>query len=266
MPERVVPELKPLASLKDLLADGPEVQIDPTEDAWEFGAPPARGVYKLKLFLQKDGLKVGLTDAKDPTSIFIQEALECKIVSDDPEIDGMTVFGRVNTRIYRGKSISTMAGLIVKMGYKVPTSVSPKKVATLFEMAVKKEPVVEAELDWRGAYSYTDPKTGNTVWENVYNHYEEFPDEPKKPGTKQHRVSVTSKAGGVAEVRAQLQIVRFFGKGEAPSHPELVSSPKLAQVSKVAEPELVLEPTKTGPAKAAAQSDDADLQLLLATN
>jgi hypothetical protein len=225
-------ERQELALVKDWAQapDGVSSQLDLTEDAWEFGAPPPRGLYDLKLFPAKECCKWGLVDAKDKNSVYYIVNLESKIVSDNPDHDGIPVFGGVTTRIFRGKSISTAAGLIVKMGFKVQNPITDKQLAQLCEKALKQEKVVKAELDWRGAYSYKDPKTGQDTWENVFNHYEEFPPDPEKPGLRKHTVTVANKVGGVAEVRAQLRIVRFFGKGDTlPTFANgtlLVSAPK----------------------------------------
>lgn len=216
--EKVMPEATEtkLELVKDWsqAPDGTSSQLDLTEDAWQFGAPPPRGIYDLKLFPAKECVKWGLQDPKDKNSIYYLIQMECKVVSDNEDYDGVPVFGNVSTRIFRGKSISTAAGLLVKLSYKVDNPITDKKLAMMTELALKKERVIKSELDWRGAYSYKDAKTGQDVWENVFNHYEEFPQDPDKPGTRKHIVTVANKVGGVAEVRAQLRIVRFFGKDD----------------------------------------------------
>src|SRR5476651_2464709 len=133
--EEYVPvKMKILQSIDELLVDGPEVEIDPEEDAWSFAAPPPRGVYDMKLFKAKDGLQCGWTKEGDDSTLFVTCKLECKLVnSKDEEYDGQMVFASVNTKVWRGKHISKMAGLIVKAGYKVPTSLSPRKCGKLFE-------------------------------------------------------------------------------------------------------------------------------------
>lgn len=222
------------------VGEGVSRTLDLTEDAWTFGPPPPRGVYDLKCLPAKECAKWGLINPKDPNSIYYNLAMECKIVSDEKEYDGIPVFGSVTTRVYRGKENSTAAALLQKMGFKVPQPVTDKKLAMLVIEGLKKERIVKAELDWRGAYSYKDPKTGEDIWENVFNHYEEFPIDPLKPDIRKHVVSV-AKPGGSAEVRAQLRIVRFFGKGdEIPvfsSGTLLVSGPR-----SIMQPQPVLQP------------------------
>ena len=63
-----------------------------------------------------------------------------------------TVYATVSTRIGRGKTISTAAGLLVKLGYKL----DPNKEYTDLQMAknvviaLKKEPIIPNNwLDWK---------------------------------------------------------------------------------------------------------------------
>ena len=249
---------KTIESLKDLLIEGEEVEMDLEEDAWEFGAPPPKGDYDLKLFLAaKDGYKVGYDTPGDENSMWLQFNLECRIVnSKNGEYDDIPVFTRVNTKFGRGKSISTMAGLIVKLGYKIPNRLAPKKLALYMDAALKKEPVVRAEIDWRGAYSYKD-KDGKDVWENVFNRYEQFPNDPEKPGSKLFICEVTGKEGRKVEVRAQTQINRFYGKGEGGKVKGVVAAPKFVEASKVVE---VKEPQLATPVA----TEEDDFQLVLA--
>lgn len=265
--EREYIEPKVIASLKDL-PDGPEVQLDPSEDAWEYGAPPPAGIYKVKLMLSKDPFKLQQYDAKDPKATAIQVALDCKIVSEDKDLDGTPVFTNVSTRVFRGKNISTAAGLIVKLGFKLPSAISDKKVAQLVEAAVKKEPVITCELDWRGSFSVPNPKGGKDTWVNVFNHYADFP--KAEDGSRLHIVRHETKEHGTKEVRAMVQVVRFFGKGDTipePGKVGLVSQPKALTLQK--EEEVTLESTPTI-AKAQAlqpqakKEEESDLELMLA--
>jgi hypothetical protein len=212
--------------------DGEAVTLDYTEDAWEYGAPPPRGVYDLQLFPQKDGIKWGLKDEKDPKSIYYTVAFEARVKSENPDYDGTPAFGSVNTRVYRGKDICTAAGLLTKAGARLPNPITDKQLAKFCDALLRKEIIIKGELDWRGSYQYRDAK-GNDVWENCFNHFEEFPeDKEAKDGSRKHLVSVTSKGGGLVEVRAQLKVTRFFGKGdELPKYNQgalLVSMPRSA--------------------------------------
>jgi hypothetical protein len=260
-------ELKVLASVADLLIEGEAVKMDYTEDAWSYGAPPPFGVYDFKLFLDKDGIKMSQEDPKNDKSVYIQFSLIGKIVGGD--FDGVPCYSRVNTRIFRGKDISTMAGLLsklVKDPNLIPNPITPRKLAGLLEQVLKKEPIVKGELDWRGSYSYKDKDTNKDVYENVYRHYSEFPDDPENKGQKIHSIMVNNvHTGGKVEVRAMTQINRFYGKNE---NPTLTSQPRsVGTVAIPLVPELELPGggvATPATVKAEVNTDEADLALLMA--
>lgn len=279
MPEQEY-EVKKLTSLADLTIDGEVRDVgDLTEDAWEFGAPPPRDIYMVKFFLAKDAWEMRLKDPKDPASIYLQGNLECRTKHDNPDYDNIPVFFRVNTRLYRGHSISTMEGLIAKFGYgeslKKKGKLTDKMIAQFLELAIKKEPILPCELDWRGSYSYVPKgsKDGTEVWENIYSNYEDFPPDPDNKGGRLHMVKLTGRDGLPKEVRAQLYISKIYGKGEEAPKPGtlgLVSAPKTVSPQiKVAveEPTIKLATPEAPKARATAptvQSDEADMELLLA--
>src|ERR1035437_5509807 len=264
-PEFVAPKV--VDDLKALQLDGEVVTLDLTEDAWEYGAPPPGEVaYMMKLFLDKDGILQGLEDEKNPKTVYFQFNLIGKIV--EGEYEGTPIYTRVSTRIWRGKNISTMAGLIVKLGFKIPDKMSPKQQALYMQAALKKEPLVKGEVDWRGAYSYKDAK-GEDAYENVFRHYRDFPEDKENPGTRFHVVSVTNKHnGGMAEVRAQTQISKFYGVKEEVLAKKVQGVVGTAKVAEVPELELAPSPTiakassvaKTKPVA----TEEEDIQLMLA--
>lgn len=192
---------------------GETYTVDTEEDAWEFGPPPPHGIYDVKLFLGRDGVKANFDENGKFTHYVVN--IESKVVSDNEDWNGAPAFPQmpISTRMARGKKISTCAGLLVKLGYgdKIKANVTDRALAKGLESALKREPLIKAELDWRGSYSWKNPKNGEDIWENVFNHYEDF---PIKDGARLHQVNVASKGGGTAEVRAQLRITRFFGKGD----------------------------------------------------
>jgi hypothetical protein len=264
--EYVAPKV--VDDLKALALDGEVVSLDLTEDAWEYGAPPpGETVYPMKLFLDKDGILQGYEDEKNPKTVYFQFNLICKIV--EGEFEGTPIYTRVNTRIWRGKNISTMAGLIVKLGFKIPDKLSPKQQALYMQAALKKEPIVKGEVDWRGAYVYKDPK-GEDAYENVFRHYRDFPEDKENPGTRLHVVSVTNKHnGGMSEVRAQTQIGRFYGVKEEVRVAKTQTVVGVTKIAEVPELELASIPTiakassVTTPTKHVA-TEDEDIQLMLA--
>lgn len=258
--------------------DGSVMELDYTEDAWEYGAPPPRGVYTFKMLPGKDTIKMNRVDAADPKTTYFTINYEARVVSENPEYNDVAVFGMVDTRVRRGKSISTAAGLLVKAGVNVASMLkgqpaTDKKIAQICEALLKKEAQVKGELDWRGAYSYRENGKTDDTWVNVYNHYEEFPIDPKD-GTRKHLVSVNSKGGGVTEVRAQARITRFFGKGDTlpvfnhaatsqglVSGPRTMSQPISAPVAPVVTPTTVAAPQFASPTPQTVDSGEVDLML-----
>lgn len=217
-------EEKVITDLKELGFEGNPVELDLNEDAWEFSAPPPAGLYKLKLFLAKDGLMVVQADKKDPLSKYVKIGIEGRIKSDDADIDNIPVFANVTSRVGKRKAISTMAGLVVKLGYgeKIPKPTTDAFIAKLMLAVLKKEPIVDVELDWKASYKYTNAK-GEEEWVNVYNHYNEFPKAFQEAG----KFSITGKDKMSHEIRPMLFIAKWFGKGETPT---LSNNPALGGV------------------------------------
>jgi len=267
---------KVIQSVKELMAEGPEIQLDLSDDAWSYGAPPPAGVYEFKWFLAKDGITVGHTDIKDPRTMYLRIGCEGHLVNS-ADWDDTVAYTYLDSRVFRGKGNSTMAGFLQKAGAQkyieklmAEHKLNAKSLGSLVEQVLKKEPVIRAEVDWRGSYSYTPDtgeKAGQTVWVNVYNHYADFPNNNEKPGTKLHIVTVSGKDKLPKEIRAQLQVVRLFGKGEALPKPKLVSQPRGSE--KVQEVELEeVKPVVTTPTIAkqpvTSNDDDASMELMLA--
>lgn len=187
------------------LKAGKRSKLDPTEDAWANSAPPPKGEYTLKVFLAKDGMKMGLIDLKDEDSVFYEAELETKVKHDNPEYDNFTVFSRVSTKIGRGKNISTMAGLINKMGYKLPDEATPLQIAKLLKAAIAKEPVLYNNmLDWSG-WSQNDNKV-------ICTSMDDFPEDEE--GNPVHEFTITNKDGGREKIQAKLKI-RVWGSKKA---------------------------------------------------
>ncbi len=242
------------------LKTGVKSKLDPTEDAWEFSAPPDMGRYRLKLFLGKEGFQQGLRDEEDSNSVYYQANLECKIVSDDSETNGYSVFATVTTKIGKRKNISTMAGLVGKCGYKVPTEATDLEIAKLFKAVLAKEPILGAELDWEAGYR--DGKD----WVRVFSSQEDFPE--ADGGGYEHVCRVTRKDGGKEEVRAQLKIKEWYGKNDKeeskakpvkPSKTELVGDD---EEEKEVEKEEKTKKTEKASKKEEKAEEDEDLSLL----
>ena len=266
--QKIKEELKTLTSMKELTLDGPELQIDLEEDAWSYGAPPPAGDYKVKWFLDKDGLKVGYGKKADPATSYIRATIVGKIV-DNEEWNDTTVYDYLDTRIFRGKKTSTMMGFLVKaVGQGQVSKHAPftaKKIATLLEGLLKKEPIVRCELDWKGSYKWTNDK-GDESYENVYNHYTDFPVDPEDKTHRLHECQVKGKGGQMYDVRAQLRVARHLAKDE---ESKLVSKPRTGGNASstpmvlAEEPEITPTPIKSSvvqskPTTAPVVGDDSD--------
>lgn len=199
------PELKSVDLNATGLKAGKKSKLDPTEDAWANSAPPPKGEYTLKVYLAKDGMKMGLIKPDDEDSVFYEAELETKIKHDNPEYDNFTVFSRVSTKIGRGKNISTMAGLINKMGYKLPEEATPLQIAKLLKAAIAKEPVLYNNmLDWSG-WSQNDNKV-------ICTSMDDFPEDEE--GNPVHEFTITNKDGGREKIQARVKI-RVWGSKKA---------------------------------------------------
>ena len=271
-------ELKEVTSLKDLQMDGPEVTLDLTEDAWEFGAPPPLGAYQLKCV----GLKFSASDTKDANKFMIKANIEARVVNNgNVDYNDYPAFINVSTFVGRGKSNSTMAGLldIMGAGKYIKERVTAKALAELLEKVMKQEPIIIGEGDWRGSYKFVNKK-GEDEWKNVYNHYWEFPDDGE--GGKKHILTINGVQGPV-EIRAQFNVNKFFKKGQAlPDYKKImeemskgvknnggvVSQPTLAQPVSIA-PTLVSAPksyqqeTVSVSLPTVGQGGNSDVELML---
>jgi len=190
------------------LSEGAKSKLDPNQDAWEFPAPPPGGkLYNLRLHLGSDGFKAYEVVKDDPESVVYSCALECRIESDDKEVDGQPVFPRVSTRIGRGKDISTMAAVVALCGVKIDSTkeYSPLRIAKAMEKLLKKDPtplIKGCLLDWQGTRQLPN---GN--WDTVFRSMADFPKDKK--GRPMHIVSVSRKDGGKDEVRARLYVKKW---------------------------------------------------------
>lgn len=186
---------------------GPKRTLDATEDAWERSAPILPGRYTCKVFISKEKPKMGFYDEakKEP---WFTLSLECKIQSSDPEINNVTVFGGVSTRINQRKNISTAAGLIAKYGFKLPAEASDIEIVKLLRAALAKERPIDIEVDWKGGYKEADGS-----WVNSANTYSDFPLNPE--GGRDFVIKAEKKDKSKEEVRARTYIVHWYGKDEA---------------------------------------------------
>ncbi len=193
--------------------------LDPTEDAWEYAPPPPKNRYTLRLLLSDRGFEWGHRDPNDPQSLYYTCNLECRIVGGD--FNEIPVFDTVRTSIPRGKNLSTMMGLLLFIGYKLPkTDLSPRGQAYIFQQLLKREPKCDAFVDWRASVQLP-----NGDWKNIFSSMDDFPD---GKGGKSHLYRYRHTNGTVEEVRARARVVKWYKKGDTstiPTAPAVVVQP-----------------------------------------
>lgn len=196
---------------------GERVKLDKDEDAWTFSAPPPAGRYSLKVMPAKDFVKLKNIDPEDNTKgIYYSLALECKVLDKDLTTQLATVFSYVNTRIGRGKNISTAAGLIGKLGYKIPDEADDYSVAKLCAQAIKAEKIAEVELDWQGQY-----KDDKGEYKNAWKSMQDFPRDAE--GNPMHLARFRDSKGNEYDVSARLEVKHWYKKGEASITPKVAT-------------------------------------------
>lgn len=208
-------ELKQI-NLDDVsLPTGEASVLDPTDNPWEFGPPPPKGDYRAKLILGSNGVQMGLDDARDESTLYYLIDIEGRIVSDDPEHNDIPFFERVSTKMGRGKRMSRAAGMVMKLFGKLPKTegVTPLMVSKWLTKLLQQEPVVWVHLDWRASYKITD-RNGKETWKNYATTMENFP--PDGKGGHKHMFTADVGGGRREEIKAQLNVVHWYDKGEVP--------------------------------------------------
>lgn len=219
MPEKKAPieEAVNLLQGGGLPWTGVAVSLDPTEDAWERGAPVPAGIYKVDLSEYETILRK--YDEKDEKTWSLVTNIMGSISEGDYQQQG--AFLRVSTYVGKGKRNCTTVGAIQKLGYGAQLekfkngsgaiSIEPGKLAAFLVKILATSPKATWELDWRAGY--TDKKGKFHV---VCGTYEEFPLlDPKDPSKgRNHKVKVTNSEGGTEEINAMVNVIHWFGKGE----------------------------------------------------
>lgn len=177
--------------------DKKKLDSSQADEAWGFGAPPPKGYYDIKPMPSKDCFRY------QEEYGYYSANLECRIVSEDKDFDNIPIFATVTTKLGRGKNISTMGALIVKLGFKLPEEIDDLGLCQLLATALKKEHVLKGNLlDWRGGY-----KKENGDWQNVFSTMTQF---PQLADHNYNFEPMVTKAGGAKEpIRAQVQVVEF---------------------------------------------------------
>lgn len=173
------------------LPDGESSEVDAKADAYEFPAPPVAGNYPLKLFLGAKGFQMGYADenTENPEMAYYMAFLECKIPEGDYK--GRVVLHTASTRVFPGRTTSTMATIINKhleakgSDQRIEGRQSAKAVLKVFNKLVGKEPIMWADLDWQ-SYSSEEEGRGGKKGRNIVTGMEHYPD--LESGGKNHVV------------------------------------------------------------------------------
>jgi predicted transcriptional regulator len=265
-----------LQSIKDLKVTGPSITLDLNDDAWSFGAPPPDGFYDFKWFLAKDGIIITRPNGEgSEEGMYSRISCEGHLINNS-EWDDTVGFLYLDSRVFRGKGNSTMAGFIQKAGGQKyiekligDKNLNVNTLSGLAEAILRKEPIIKAETAWRGQYDWTPEKGENAgvrQYVGVHRNMKSFPNNSEKPGEKLHIYEYPAskaKDGISHEIRAQLQVLRLLGKNEA-MPTKLVSQPKQ---TKIVQP-LVMEEVEVETAPTIAKiasnvEDDESMQLML---
>lgn len=255
----------------------PALEMNLDDDVWEVSAPP-HGHVVVRCFLGSgEPKKIKEEKEGDPNSTYTQVEMELKV--EEGEDKGATLFYTLDSRKFRGKEMSTMVAWLVKVYgkeqiQKVKAKLDAITQAALVQKALKKEPVVKVDAEWRGAYQMKD-KQGNDVWVNLWNRYEQFPVDPEEPTKRMHVCEVTGKDGLPHEVRAQAKVVRVYHKSEeamVKARRAVSGGGTQAQAIDLVEEEPTPAPIKSSPpakgptvapaAKAQAKEDEDSLELM----
>lgn len=192
---KVAEELKSV-NLNDVNLPDEEIEIDSSEDAFSFGAPPPDKVWLVKLILGQEGPKGGKNASGQHDYVI---PIEARIMEEGDYKDAV-MFYNASTRMQRGKKICTMAAIIHELGFKVDAKTSKLKLAKGLLGILKQEKTCYVESEWQ-AFDKNEGKNGRTLCKGM----DAFPKtEDNKPIPEIKNV----RTGEIIPARAK--IVRFL--------------------------------------------------------
>lgn len=201
------------------LIAGDALNLDLNEDWQAQAAPPPAGKYRLKLTLDDTKIIVGQKQnfaITDPNGKYYNKQVTCKIQLPGNEFDQAFVYYKAASTPKRGKKLSTMAGLLIKMGAKLKPNMSELEVAKLFIAVVNKhEPELIADCDWRAWDKEGEGEFGEILLEGMKNF-------PMINGVRQHIILGAKKQ----QVIPKLVVKDWLGKPGAAAPKPVVSQPK----------------------------------------
>jgi hypothetical protein len=211
------------------LATGEAMELDTDADAFERSAPPVAGRYDLHVTLARDAWEAMSTEQGD---VFYRANLECKIVNAiDEEINGAVVFARLSTFIGRGKKISTLAYVLLKLGYpkdKLTGAITPKELMVKFHKFINKQDRIAKGclLDWQG-YSPAQKAV-------IFNKMSDFP--KGSDGQHKHIVEYRKAGSPSEEIIARMKLKDWGAAEGSGASVKIVAAPAKVVVKQAAKP------------------------------
>ena len=185
------------------------VEVDIDEDAYAVVAPPVAGRYRFRIALGSRGVQLKTQGyvGKPLANSYYSVPLEFTLISDDPNSDGAKMYVTVSTNIARGKSTSTLLTVMRKCGANLQgNSFTPLSQLQALKQWLYSQPESVVEVEWEAGYVLNDK------YKVIYNKYVQFPENPKRPGTKQFQFEVNTPSEGVKVFGARLIPVNYLGK------------------------------------------------------
>ncbi len=188
------------------LAEGVEQEIDAKEDWQARACPPPKGRYTLKLTVEDAKFEMNQKrgfSANDPNGKYYTKQIACKIQDPTGKWQDSVVFYKASTGVGKGKKMSTMAGLLLMIGAKMPPKINDLKLAkNFYAIIAKNQPVLVADCDWSTWDKDGKGEFGQALLVGMDNF-------PKKANGEYHHIVKTNK--GVEQV-AKLKLIKWVGK------------------------------------------------------
>ncbi len=206
---------KSIVSLDDLdLEYSGDLNIDPNADAFAGLDPVPDGVHLVKLALFKSGEDTGLKagKGKNDGKPFIMAKLVGTVVEEGKPYDKFKIFDQVSTMVMR-TGTCRVAGVLSKLGIRVPASTNPRELMKALVVALEGEPVIGVETQWQASSLQAD---GN--WKTLLRGMKRFP--PRvNPETKEviagEYVSTVEDPNTGEPAKAQAAVLRYLTVEEA---------------------------------------------------
>ena len=190
------------------LWEGEEQEVDQKEDWQARSAPPPKGRYRLQFFpISSEKITDFKVQQISETNVIYSKDIMCKIVSDNEKVAGSIVSARFSTGIQKGKTKSSMYGVLELGGAKLPAKIKPRALAKGFSQWLAKEPILVADCDWQ-AWDTSDTDATHELGRVLLAGMDKFPKDSN--GKPMHIIK--NKKG--LEFVAKLKIIKWIGKNQ----------------------------------------------------